>query len=143
MMNVEAIKDLYQKNGFLWNEQLEALQITYGGRDFTFYREGLPGERILRFDVSWCIELGRSGDVGMYDHIVFAIGEDCAPVAEEDPGSYGIMWSLTASGKLVGYHDFSIYRIDDPDESWSGAIAALLAGRKAIEAANVSDHFLV
>lgn len=116
-MNLEAIKNLYEKNGFFWNAQLEALQTTYGGRDFTFCRKGQAVERVIRFDVSWCIELGRHGDVGMYDHIIYAIGEECAPVAEEDPVSYGIMWLLTVSGKLVGYHDFCIYRIGDPQES--------------------------
>lgn len=93
----------------------------------------------LCFDVSIWINLGKK-DCAAFENTEAVIQEEVVPVAEENPESDGILWMLTKSGKLYGYHDFAVYRMGDPDDDWRTALNKLIQGEDPVFIGNAMDY---
>jgi hypothetical protein len=136
------MKDLsshYVEKGFFWSRDLELLLIEFGDKTLPFLHPVSKTIEKLSFDISRWIAREKS-DYATFENIEAVIKEEVVPIAEENPESDGILWTLTKSGKLYGYHDFAVYRMGDPDDDWRTALNKLIKGEAPFFIGNAMDY---
>lgn len=130
-MNVGAIKDLYEQNGFFWNRSLQQIAVIYGFTEHPYKRRHSGRQGIISFDVTLWLEQGPS--FWAFEDMSVTLGGEVVPIAREEPESDGLLWAITRHDRLFAIHEATIYTIGDEGETWETQLPRILRGEAVYE----------
>ncbi|MBL9142441.1 MAG: hypothetical protein JNM99_02060 [Verrucomicrobiaceae bacterium] len=130
-MNLEAIKNLYEQNGFFWSPSLQEIALKYGFADHPFVHYPSGDLDIISFDVTWWLEQGPSH--WAFEYLSDALSEEVAPIARETPESDGVLWAITKRDRLYAIHEATTYAIGDENETWETQLPRIFRGEATYE----------
>lgn len=130
-MNLEAIKNLYEENGFFWSPSLQEIALKYAFTDHPFVHYPSGEVDTISFDVTWWLTKGPAS--GALREVSEAIGKDVAPVARETPQSDGLLWVITRDDRLFAIHEGMAFTIGDENETWERQLPRIFRGETKYE----------
>ena len=130
-MNLEAIKNLYEENGFFWSPSLQDIALKYGFKDQPFVHYPSGDVDTISFDVTWWLEQGPS--CWAFEYLSDALSEEVAPIAWETPESDGLLWAITRRDRLYAIHEATTYAIGDESETWQTQLPRVFRGEATYE----------
>jgi hypothetical protein len=130
-MNLEAIKNLYEENGFFWSPSLHEIVLKYGFKDQPFVHYPSGDVDTISFDVTWWLEQGRSH--WAFEEMYDTLSEEVAPIARETPESDGLLWFISKRDRLFAIHEGMIFSIGGDSETWETQLPRLFRGEATYE----------